>query len=517
MKKFLSDNWIVLVIGVSFVVSTTLALRNNYIIERNRIVQEQTDQVKLRTREILSLTMHGLDLGVRGFGLTRDEALLIPYQEAIATTPGLFAELDSLLAEQQYSERNELVSVKREIDNYINFSNEMIQHARDGKLDLFAQLLKEDRGYKVWAQYNAFATPLFAFEDALNMQSIAEYRSAIQSNLIIQIMILIAVMPMLVLFVSKVKRERRKRELLLKEVETTDKTYVFNPGGESDRLSEDINKRSIDNVKHASELISAIATGNYDVTWQGLNKENNHFNKQTLAGNLMNLRDRLVQLKTEDEKRNWTNEGVAKFSDIVRDNQHHSDELSIKCISFLTRYIQAQQGSLFVVEGEPNDQHLKLGACYAFDRKKWVEKRVEIGSGQVGQVYLEGESVMITDVPKGYTTITSGLGTATPSCIIIIPMKSETTTVAVAEFATFAKLEQHQISFLEKAGEYLASAILSSNTTTKMQLLLEQATEREATMKQREEELRQNMEELQATQEALTRQQPHDYNFKKSA
>jgi hypothetical protein len=123
---------------------------------------------------------------------------------------------------------------------------------------------------------------------------------------------------------------------------------------------------------------------------------------------------------------------------------------------------------------------------------------------------------MITDIPKGYTTITSGLGTATPTCIIIIPMKSETTTVAVAEFATFSKLAQHQINFLEKAGAYLASAILSSNTTMKMQSLLEQGAEREATMRQREEELRQNMEELQATQEALNRQQ-QEYSYKRSA
>jgi CHASE3 domain sensor protein len=507
MKRFFSDNWIIMVIGLSFFTSTVLAIRNNYIIEQNQVRQKQAELVNQRTGQILSLTMHGLDLGVRGFALTLDDKLLIPYRESIQRTPIIFRELDSLLAIQQYEDRADIEKVKAEVDAYISYSNNMIEMARSGNAEEFKSLLKADRGYEVWAKYAAFQTPLSAYEETLKQNSNAEYEGAIKSNLVIQVVILILVMPMLFVFVHKIKSERKKREAVLAEVDRTDKTFVFNRGDNEDGLTENINKRAIDNVKQASEFIASLASGTYEVEWKGLTKEKLGLNKQTLAGNLVNLRERLRAVKQDDERRNWANEGLTRFSDIVRENQHNDQDLAVKTISFLTQYLKAQQGSLFVREGEDEDVHLRLAGCYAFDRKKWLEKRIEIGSGIVGQVYLEGEPVLMTQVPNGYTNITSGLGHATPGCIIIIPLKNDADTVAVAEFAIFDKPETYQVAFLEKAGAYLASAIISTRTTAQMKKLLEEAAEKEEIARQREEELKQNMEELQATQEELIRNQ----------
>jgi hypothetical protein len=394
--------------------------------------------------------------------------------------------------------------VKGEIDAYVNFSKEMIKMAKTDQMIQFAAMLREDRGYGVWAKYSDFSTPLFQYEDQLRDESLQDYQNAIRSNLIIQIVILVLVMPMLYLFVRKLNGERKRREKLQQEVDKTDRTYVFNPGDTIDE-TQDVNQRAIGHVKRASEFIAAIAAGNYEIDWSGMVNGTVDLNKNTLAGNLVNLRERLKFVKQEDDRRNWSNEGLAQFSEIVRNNHHQHDELAVKCISFLTKYINAQQGSLFVVEEDGEGKHLNLAGCYAFNRKKWLQKRVEIGAGLIGQTYLEGEPVVIKEIPAGYTTITSGLGDATPNCIIIIPMKYETQVVAVAEFATFDEVEKHHVSFLQKAGEYLASAIISTRTTSKMKTLLNDATVREEEMKQREEELRQNMEELQATQEELLR------------
>ena len=70
--------------------------------------------------------MHGIDLGVRGYGLTRDEKMLVPYKEAIRTNNRTFYQLDSLLSEQEYKGREQLTTVKSEVAAYITFSNEMI-------------------------------------------------------------------------------------------------------------------------------------------------------------------------------------------------------------------------------------------------------------------------------------------------------------------------------------------------------------------------------------------------------
>ena len=71
MKKFFTENLVVIILGVSFLTSTLFAIRNNIIIERNHIIQEQSDLLKQKTQDILVKTVHGLDLGVRGYGLTK--------------------------------------------------------------------------------------------------------------------------------------------------------------------------------------------------------------------------------------------------------------------------------------------------------------------------------------------------------------------------------------------------------------------------------------------------------------
>ena len=81
-----------------------------------------------------------------------------------------------------------------------------------------------------------------------------------------------------------------------------------------------------------------------------------------------------------------------------------------KAIRFITKYMEAQQGAVFLLQEEEDEQFLELVACYAFDKKKFVEKRVDIGEGLIGQAFLERGTVVLKDVPKGYTHITSGSG-----------------------------------------------------------------------------------------------------------
>src|SRR5690606_38015788 len=283
--------------------------------------------------------------------------------------------------------------------------------------------------------------------------------------------------------------------------------YVFNTGKEEKLSAAEIIAFSIENTKKASHFIRRMANSDYNVDWSGLNESNASINTETLAGNLINMREQLKRVKAEDEKRNWMNEGLATFSELVRNHQHDSQLLADKCVSYLTKYLNGQQASLFVIAGEEENQYLELVSCYAFDKKKWIEKKVDLGAGLIGQAFLEGETMVLKEIPAGYTHITSGLGDATPGFLIIVPLKYDIHTVAIMELASFSHFEEHHVMFLQKAGEFLASAILNSQNTQKMKNLLENARITEEQMRQREEEMRQNMEELQATQEELVRKE----------
>jgi CHASE3 domain sensor protein/putative methionine-R-sulfoxide reductase with GAF domain len=507
MRNFFINNWIVIALGLALVASMLVAVRNKQIIEDNSALQKQSELVKELTKEILSGTMHGLDIGLRGFALTRDEKMLEPYRKAIETNAGTFRDLEQILVQQGYGGLADLQSVKIEVDAYVAFCNKMIAVTKMDSLNQVIEMLREDRGYGVWKKYEDFSKPLFIFEDNINQKALSTYNAAIRGNLILQVCMVLLALPALILFMRRITKEREARHELLLEVEDNDRKFVFDPGTERNTDANVVINTSIKNIRTASDFIKAMAREEYDVTWKGLTEENQKLNKETLAGNLLDMREKLKVVKQEDDQRNWMNEGLARFSEIVRNNQSNSQELADRCVSFLAKYLNAQQCSLFVLEGEEPDQFLKLTACYAFDKKKFVEKRIDIGSGLVGQTFLEGETLQLKDIPQGYTKITSGLGDSTPAHLIIVPLKYDVHTVAVIEIASFLFFEGFQISFLQKAGEFLASAILNSQTTYKMKHLLEQANINEKSNRQREEEMRQNMEELQATQEELVRKE----------
>jgi CHASE3 domain sensor protein len=510
MKKFFSKNWFVMAvaaIAVAQILSMGFSVRNNAIIKKNNLLRQQVDLVKQRTGDIISNIIHGIDLGVRGFALTKENKLLDPYTSVAKSHAGIFNELETLLRRQGYTDLDKFYLLRKEVDHYFEYTAEMIQLARDDEMDRFREMLKKDKGYDVWIRFSEFQQPLDQFENNLYNQAVERYESAMKSNLYFQLVIVLFSLPILFLVVVRIQHERKTRQELMNQVEENDRRFVFNPGLDRRLSAKEIIDQTIQNTRKASNFIKNMANSNYNVEWDGLNESNAAFNQQTLAGDLMNMREQLKRVKMEDEKRNWMNEGLASFSELVRNHQHDSQLLADKCVSFLTKYLNSQQASLFVLTGEEENQSLHLVSCYAFDKKKWIDKKVGLGTGLIGQAFLEGETIVLKEIPNGYTFITSGLGDATPTNLVIVPLRYDVHTVAVFELASFNQYETHHVTFLQKAGEFLASAILNSQNTQKMKNLLEHARINEEQMRQREEEMRQNMEELQATQEELVRKE----------
>ena len=259
----------------------------------------------------------------------------------------------------------------------------------------------------------------------------------------------------------------------------------------------------VNGLRATSEFAENIGKGNYDAEYSPLSEQD------VLGNALINMRNNLRSVSEEDKKRHWATEGTAMFGELMRQNSSSVKELSSITLSKLIEYMHANQGGLFVVQEDSSDEepYMTLEACYAWDREKYVEQKIYQGEGLAGQAWLEKDTLYITDVPQDYITIVSGLGEANPTSILIVPLMVNGEVYGVVEMASFEEYQPHEIEFMQKIAESIASTISAARINSKTQKLLNESTQMTEQMQAQEEEMRQNMEEMQATQEEMDRKQ----------
>lgn len=252
---------------------------------------------------------------------------------------------------------------------------------------------------------------------------------------------------------------------------------------------------AVNNIAFADE----ISRGNLDVQYDLLDEQDE------LGKSLLKMRSNLKSAYEREQHEKFVTVGITHVGDIIRKNGDNTAQLADEFIKGLVKYTKMNQGALFLLEGEGDDQYLNLAACYAYDRKKFIEQKIEIGEGLVGQCFLECEPIYLTEIPENYVRITSGLGDAVPRSLYIVPIKTQDEVVGIIEMASFSELKEFEKQFINKAAENIASAIVSSRTTQRIKTLLEESQVQAEQLRAQEEEMRQNMEELQATQEEMMR------------
>lgn len=253
----------------------------------------------------------------------------------------------------------------------------------------------------------------------------------------------------------------------------------------------------------ATKFVKAIEQGDLDVQYDTIDQDND---EHSLASSLVSMRNQMKKFSSEERQRNWATEGLARFADILRSKNDSLSDLSNQIISHLVKYMDANQGALYIIDEEDSKNiALELVACYAYDRQKHLNQRFGLGEGIIGQVVMEKNTTYLKTIPKDYIRITSGLGQGLPRNLLIVPLKIEENVLGVVEIASFKEIKQYQIEFVEKLGESIASTISAVKVSERTKKLLHESQVQAEQMRSQEEEMRQSMEELAATQEEMQR------------
>jgi hypothetical protein len=254
-------------------------------------------------------------------------------------------------------------------------------------------------------------------------------------------------------------------------------------------------------IESLSRFVEAISGGNYQIEIDGDQNDG-------LIKRLLTMRDTLQANAISDQRRSWATTGLAQIGEILRNSNMNTTELYDSIIRFVVQYTKSNQGGLFLLNDEnASDQYLELASCYAYERKKFITRRLDTGEGLVGQCFLEGQRIYLLEVPENYVQITSGLGGANPNCLLLVPMIVNEKAFGVIELASFRPYEDHEIELVEKFAESIASTISNVKINESTRLLLERTQQQAEEMRSQEEEMRQNMEELSATQEEMARKE----------
>jgi methyl-accepting chemotaxis protein len=230
------------------------------------------------------------------------------------------------------------------------------------------------------------------------------------------------------------------------------------------------------------------------------------FAKNELTDSLVQMNEQIKSLSAAEKERTWAADGLASFVEILRLHNDHTETLCYQIISSLIKYVKANQGGLFILEtNQEGKKYLNLMASYAYERRKYLKKEIAIGEGLIGQAILEKAPIYMTDIPEEYVHIKSGLGHANPRCLFIMPLLLNNEAYGAIELASFNPFKSHEIEFIKKLAESIASTISTAKVNEHTTALLQQSQLMTEELKAQEEEMRQSMEELEATQEEMNR------------
>ncbi len=223
------------------------------------------------------------------------------------------------------------------------------------------------------------------------------------------------------------------------------------------------------------------------------------------AGEVAELKDNINQMivnlrgtTEQNAQQDWLNSNLARFSGMLQ-GQRDQRTVARLLMSEVTPLVAAHHGAFYVAESaNGDDAELQLIASYGYKERKSISNRFKFGEALVGQSALERKSIVITAAPDDYIKITSGLGEAAPTSIIVIPILFEESVLAVMELASFTSFSEVQETFLDQLSESIGVVLNTIQANMRTEELLEQSQ----TLTQ---ELQSQSEELQAQQDELKR------------
>ncbi|MFJ7726071.1 CHASE3 domain-containing protein [Neobacillus sp. NPDC097160] len=440
-----------LVLSLLIVINRMTALQNevDFISKHDIEVHDLANQIQ---KNILDM-----ETGMRGYVITGNVEYLEPYNLGSRSWLDNYNKLHSMLSDNSRQQRN-LEEIKPLIMNWQTNSGEyMINSKKANNETAINQHFEKNTGKKVTDQLRTQLDSFLANEKKLTAERIVQL-SQNNTNLKITLYAIIVLVSVI-----------------------TIATAIF--------LSNSIVKT----IKQVIKTIKSITDSEVDLTTR-INV-NTHDETRELAEVMNNLLSSL-------EKQSWVQKSMTDISMI---NQGVTDitELAQSFVTKLAPLLDAAYGVVYLRRNQGGVVDYVKVAGYAIADEERAASSFCLGEGLIGQAALDQRIFLIDHLPEEHFKVTSGLGTSSPTNLLIAPILFEGRVEAVVEFAALQPFLSQHLTLLDQLQDKFGSAISSVNGRMEVERLLGESQILTEELQAQSEELQAQSEELQMQQEQL--------------
>ena len=215
-----------------------------------------------------------------------------------------------------------------------------------------------------------------------------------------------------------------------------------------------------------------------------------------------NLRD-TTHKNTEQD---WLKTNLAKFSRMLQ-GQRDMTNVGRTVLSELCPVVSAQHAEFYVLDAKDQlHPRLTLLASFASHGNDRIGSQIDLGQGIVGQCAVEKLKIVLDKVPGDYIRISSGLGSAPPSSVLVLPLIFEGQVKGVLELASFQGFSQSHLALLDQLTESIGIVLHTIEANMRTENLLTQSQSLAHQLQTRQQELQQTNQELQEKAHLLAQQ-----------
>ena len=225
----------------------------------------------------------------------------------------------------------------------------------------------------------------------------------------------------------------------------------------------------------------------------------------------VNSRDEVEDIATAFNKmaysikeKSWLETNIVEMATMYQ-GIHDLKTLGQQFINKIISMIDANYGVFYVKQGTGEERFYSI-ASYAFNGQNSGQSSFGYGEGIVGQAALEKRTICLTDLPEDYIKITSGVGSASPANLMVIPVEYEGEIIVVIELAKFKEFTLIQQTLINQVANQIGVTVKSVSGRMQVENLLKESKDLTEELQSQSEELQLHHNELVCMNERLEEQ-----------